>query len=82
MELGEFDIEYLPRIAIKGQAFANFLVEFTNFPDIEKLPDNSWILYVDRFSTVERSGVGAVVITPKGEEFKYAVKLDFKKTNN
>lgn len=33
VELGGFDIEYLPRTAIKGQRMANFLVEFTNFTD-------------------------------------------------
>lgn len=30
MELGEFVIKYLPKIAIKGQAMADSLAEFTN----------------------------------------------------
>ncbi|GLT55177.1 hypothetical protein SLA2020_283210 [Shorea laevis] len=30
IELGEFDIEYLPRTAIKGQAMADFIAKFTN----------------------------------------------------
>ena len=29
IELGEFDIKFMPRIAIKGQAIANFVIEFT-----------------------------------------------------
>ena len=29
IELSQFDIEYKPRIAIKAQALANFVVEFT-----------------------------------------------------
>ena len=29
IELGEFDIKFMPRTAIKGQAVANFIVEFT-----------------------------------------------------
>jgi hypothetical protein len=30
IELGQFDLEFIPRNAIKGQALADFLVEFTN----------------------------------------------------
>jgi hypothetical protein len=37
VELGEFDIEYLPRTAIKGQAMADFLAEFTNLGHQEDL---------------------------------------------
>ena len=29
IKLNQFDIEYHPRIAIKAQALANFIVEFT-----------------------------------------------------
>ena len=29
IELGEFDIKFMPRTAIKGQATTNFMVEFT-----------------------------------------------------
>ena len=29
IELSEFDIQYRPRTAIKGQAVADFIVEFT-----------------------------------------------------
>jgi len=32
IELSQFDIEYLPRTAIKAQALADFITEFT-FPD-------------------------------------------------
>jgi len=34
IELSQFDIEYHPRIAIKAQALANFIAEFT-IPDEE-----------------------------------------------
>ena len=34
VELSQFDIEYYPRIAIKAQALANFIVEFI-IPDEE-----------------------------------------------
>jgi hypothetical protein len=38
IELGQFDLEFIPQNAVKGQALADFLVEFTNMPKIEE-PD-------------------------------------------
>lgn len=38
IELEEFDIEFDPQNAIKGQALANFVVEFTNLPRTEEWP--------------------------------------------
>jgi ribonuclease HI len=32
VELGQFDIEFHPRTAIKGQVLADFLLEFNNTP--------------------------------------------------
>ncbi|KAG5544401.1 hypothetical protein RHGRI_016977 [Rhododendron griersonianum] len=48
IELGEFDIEYKPRIAIKAQVLADFLAEYT-YPEPEELPKEEpkpWILQV------------------------------------
>ena len=39
LELSQFDIKYHPRTAIKAQAFADFIVEFT-FPDEDSLTDD------------------------------------------
>jgi hypothetical protein len=33
IKLGEFDLEFLSRSTIKGQALADILVEFTNLPE-------------------------------------------------
>jgi hypothetical protein len=83
IELGEFDIEYLPRTAIKGQVLADFLVEFSNFPDNNEVSKkNLWTVYVDGSSTASRSGVGIVMTTPRGKELTFAIKLDFQTTNN
>ena len=37
IELGQFNIEYWPRVAIKAQVFADFIVEFT-YPQGEEEP--------------------------------------------
>jgi ribonuclease HI len=83
MELGQFDIEFHPRMAIKGQVLADFLVEFCNIPEAEELPKElTWIVFVDGSSAQDRSGVGVLLRNPEGQEFGFAVKLDFVTTNN
>jgi hypothetical protein len=39
IELGDFDIKFLPRNAIKGQKRADFLAEFTNLPETNDWPN-------------------------------------------
>jgi ribonuclease HI len=80
IELGQFDLEFIPRSAIKGQVLADFLAELTNLPNIEE--ERGYTIYVDGSSTKRRGGAGMVVITPEGEELKGSLKLEFKTTNN
>jgi hypothetical protein len=83
MELGKFDIEFHPRTAIKGQVLADFLVEFCNIPEVKELPEElTWVLYVDGSSAWGKSEVGVILKNPKGQEFDFAIKLDFVTTNN
>ncbi|XP_059436570.1 uncharacterized protein LOC132169570 [Corylus avellana] len=83
IELGEFDIESLPRNSLKGQALADFLAEFTNLPDVTGWPsDETWVIYVNGSSTKKHGGVGIVMITPDEEELCSSLKLKFKTTNN
>jgi hypothetical protein len=56
IELNEFDIEYLPRTAIKRKALADFVVEFANFPKMNVLPTKeTWTVHVDR-ATNKKNG--------------------------
>jgi len=83
MELGQFDIEFHPWTAIKGQVLADFLVEFCNIPEAEELPKElTWVVFVDGSSTQGRSGVGVLLKNHEGQEFGFVVKLDFVTTNN
>ncbi|XP_062170982.1 uncharacterized protein LOC133876752 [Alnus glutinosa] len=69
--------------AIKGQVLADFLVEFCNIPEAEELPkESTWVVHVDGSSARSRSGVGAILRNPEGQEFGFAIKLDFVTTNN
>ncbi|KAL2505516.1 Ribonuclease H [Abeliophyllum distichum] len=63
IELGQFDISFKPRAAIKGQALADFLAMFAKraiidlTPLLLKLP--SWKLYVDVGDSARRSENGS-----------------------
>ncbi|KAK0573961.1 hypothetical protein LWI29_016278 [Acer saccharum] len=89
IELSEFDVEYLPRTAIKAQAVADFVAEFTE-PSIEvarmMVEQNKkifkWQLRVDSSSNMHGSGARVVVSTPKGDSVECALRFDFKATNN
>ncbi|XP_024018099.1 uncharacterized protein K02A2.6-like [Morus notabilis] len=51
VELSQFDIKYMPRIAIKGQALADFLAEFSHRPTYtpsEETEIARWKLYIPR----------------------------------
>ncbi|KAL5581058.1 hypothetical protein UlMin_013500 [Ulmus minor] len=58
IELGEFDIQFKPRTAIKGQALADFIAEFTYTPEMsEKLTtqtqNSQWKLYFDTVTIIQ-----------------------------
>ncbi|KAL5538664.1 hypothetical protein UlMin_044966 [Ulmus minor] len=87
IELGEFDIQFKPRTAIKGQALADFIAEFTYTPEMsEKLTtqtqSSQWKLYVDGSSTETSSGAGIILVSPDGVKLSCAVRFKFKATNN
>ena len=93
IEMSEFDIEYLPRTSIKGQAVADFVAEFTE-PDVEVAKmmteqtkkSYQWKLHVDGSLNTHGGGVGIVVSTPEstpeGDSIECALRFDFKATNN
>ncbi|KAL5582363.1 hypothetical protein UlMin_014805 [Ulmus minor] len=87
IELGEFDIQFKPRTAIKGQALADFIAEFTYTPEMsEKLTtqtqNSQWKLYVDGSSTETSSEAGIILVSPDGVKLSCAVRFKFKATNN
>ena len=62
IELSEFHIKYLPRHAIKAQALADFIAEFTlSHNDSEVVEDRKWIIHVDGLSTQHTGGIGVVL---------------------
>uniref|UniRef100_A0A2N9IZB2 Uncharacterized protein n=1 Tax=Fagus sylvatica TaxID=28930 RepID=A0A2N9IZB2_FAGSY len=85
-----------PDQAIKGQAIADYLADYpseqlelmdSEFPDEDVMTvdeDNHgrWKLYFDGAANAVGSGIGAVLVSPKGQQTPIAVKLGFDCTNN
>ena len=47
VELSEFNIQYCPRIAIKGQVVADFIAEFTNMEGQGAEAQPQWSIHMD-----------------------------------
>nr|XP_043611691.1 uncharacterized protein LOC122583338 [Erigeron canadensis] len=97
VELGEHEIEFKPRSAIKGQILAYFLAEVpvtktqnkrkilqdAKSEESEEAPvSETWKLFTDGASSMDGSGAGLILTNPEGHEFTYALRFDFKASNN
>ena len=83
VELSEFDIKYLPRHAIKTQALADFIAEFTpSHNESEVVENKKWIIHVDGSSTQHAKGIGVVLQSLEGNKLTYKVRLQYQATNN
>lgn len=59
VELGEFDLHFTARIAIKSQVLTNFVAEWTNTEDQPQEspgPDDHWTMYFDGSRELKGSG--------------------------
>ncbi|XP_071686854.1 uncharacterized protein [Rutidosis leptorrhynchoides] len=89
VELGDYEISYLPRNAIKGQGLADYLAEMSGElevinerTELKPVQGETWDLFTDGASCVEGASVGLVLANPSGEEHTYALRFNFDVTNN
>uniref|UniRef100_A0A2N9J642 Uncharacterized protein n=1 Tax=Fagus sylvatica TaxID=28930 RepID=A0A2N9J642_FAGSY len=86
IELSEFDIDYRPRSAIKAQALADFIAEFTSKDDepteTEDCKAPRWTVHTDGSSTKNAGGIGIIIKSPEGDIIKRAIRLQYNTTNN
>ncbi|XP_052197357.1 uncharacterized protein LOC127804524 [Diospyros lotus] len=82
IELSEYDIQYQPRQAIKGQALADFIVECTHSSKVGENEQAVWLLFVDGASGSQGSGAGIVLVSPEGDTLEYSLRFSFSSTNN
>ena len=83
IELGAYHIKYEPRTAIKSQALADFINDWT---EIQAPQDKSvtkyWTMHFDGSWQLQALGAGVVLTSPTGEKFFYVLQLQFICTNN
>ncbi|KAL0420496.1 UNVERIFIED_CONTAM: hypothetical protein Slati_3072500 [Sesamum latifolium] len=82
VELSEYDISYLPKTTINAQALADFVSEMAEKTIKDASQDQKWLLHIDGSSTAQGSGAGIIITTPQGEDLEFAIKFDFKASNN
>ena len=70
IELSEFDIQYRPRTAIKGQIVADFIAEFTYNEEKGAEEPPHWSIYTNGSSNRQAGGAGIIVLSPKGDTVK------------
>ena len=86
IELSEFDIRYKPRIEIKGQVLADFIMEFTSTEPTTATQLASdlpiWRLSIDGATNAQGSGAGLIMTSPDGIDVEYAPRFRFQASNN
>lgn len=86
IELSEFDLLFRSRHVIKGQALADFMVEFAKASEMEATMEPTkpptWKLFIDGSSGETGSGAGIFLESSEGHKLNCAVRFDFKTSNN
>ncbi|XP_065039381.1 uncharacterized protein LOC135673910 [Musa acuminata AAA Group] len=83
VELGEHDIQYTPRTAIKAQSVADFIAELTPSTGEElEPPRDTWTLHVDGSANAKCAGAGLVLVTPDDRSIERSFRFGFRATNN
>ncbi|XP_074291063.1 uncharacterized protein LOC141617822 [Silene latifolia] len=91
MHLHGYDIQYEPQTAIKSQALADFMSDFS--PTIQNMVEKeilsleesregeAWTMEMDRALNQKGAGVGSVLRSPQGDLIVQAVRCELKATN-
>ncbi|XP_019178888.1 PREDICTED: uncharacterized protein LOC109174051 [Ipomoea nil] len=85
MRLSQYDVQFKPQPAIKGQALADFIVECTAREAAELAQSDEedwWTLSTDGSSGPKGCGGGVVLVTQEGFRAYYALRFHFKLSNN
>ena len=82
IELSEFDVQYRPQRAVKGQIVANFIAEYTQSEDKGAEGHRLWSIHTDGSSNQHAGGASVVIQTPEGDKIECMIRIDFLTTNN
>jgi hypothetical protein len=83
VELGTLNIDFTPHRAIKPQALADFVAEWTEIqqPTPYAILDH-WKMYFDRSLKLDGAGVGVLFISLDKKQLKYVFQILWQATNN
>ena len=82
VELSEFDVRYEPRGRIKGQVYADFVVELSSTYAHQEEANFWWVLSVDGSSNQQGSGAGVILERLNRLLIEQALRFSFKASNN
>jgi hypothetical protein len=74
IELSALNIDFKPRTTIKSQALVDFMAEWreNQLPTPTECQEH-WVMYFDGSLNLEGTGAGVLLISPTGEQLKYAL---------
>jgi ribonuclease HI len=76
------EIDYVPRTAIKSQALADFIADWTSVQaNPDPAPLEFWTMHFDGSFTLNGAGGGVLLTSPRGDELRYVLRLHFQATN-
>jgi hypothetical protein len=84
VELSQFDVRFVPRTAIMSQVLADFVADWT-IPDNRsnnQVDKETWTMAFDDALNSQGAGAGFILTSPSGDQFKHAIHLNFRATNN
>nr|AAX96846.1 retrotransposon protein, putative, Ty3-gypsy sub-class [Oryza sativa Japonica Group]ABA92760.1 retrotransposon protein, putative, Ty3-gypsy subclass [Oryza sativa Japonica Group] len=84
VKLSQFDVRFVPRTAIKSQVLADFVADWTmpeNRSD-NQIDNETWTMAFDGALNSQGVGAGFILTSPLGDQFKHAIHLNFRATNN
>ena len=83
IQLSPYAPQYERRDAIKSQALADFLVDWTEMQYEPPLPEYSyWKMHFDGSKMKTGLGAGIVLTSPKQDRLKYVLQIHFAASNN
>ncbi|KAK1441334.1 hypothetical protein QVD17_07181 [Tagetes erecta] len=90
VKMSAYDIIYEPRTAIKSQALADFVADFSDDLikeadlEVQQLEEDKglWILHTDGASNVRGTGLGILLKSPQGDIIPQSISCEFQATNN
>ena len=91
VKLSTYNIIYEPKTAIKSQALADFVADFSDdlkkeveieVEQLHKENIGKWTLFTDGASNTKGTGLGIMLKSPQGDIVPQAISCEFNATNN